>query len=264
MIGALFKSNMKAYWPLFLFVVLILLLYGSISVYMFDPSGLDALVDMLDVLPEGMVKAMGFDNLGTDLTYYIASYLYGFIMIIFPGIYISILANNLVAKQVERGSMAYLLTTPNTRIKVALTQAVYLLLTLAVHIIILTGVVILMCVSSFPGRLEVGKYIVFNILTYLVLAVTAGIAFIGSTLLNESRWSLAVGAGIPSVMFILKMIYGIDDSLSWVRYLTVFSLIDLDPVIAGEAGVLLAGAGGGAILLFGIGIGIFHKRSLAL
>ncbi|MBC8452389.1 MAG: hypothetical protein H8D65_00870, partial [Spirochaetes bacterium] len=123
----LFAADLRAHWVLFFFIQFVLLLYGTISVYMFDPESVDALVNMLQVLPENMVKAMGFDNLGTDLTQYIASYLYGFIMIIFPIIYIAVLSNNLVAKHVEWGSIVYLLTTPNSRVRIAMTQALYLL-----------------------------------------------------------------------------------------------------------------------------------------
>lgn len=262
----LFTADLRAHWSLFLFIQLVLLLYGTISVYMFDPESVDALVNMLQILPENMVKAMGFDNLGTDLTEYIAGYLYGFIMIIFPIIYIAILSNNLVAKHVERGSIVYLLTTPNSRVRIALTQALYLLVTLAVLIGVLTGVVLAMCASLFPGMLDVGRFLLLNIVTFLVLAVVSGIAFLGSCAFNETRWSMALGAGLPGLMFIVKMISELNEQLAWVRYLTVFTLMDSENVLAGGSFVTTAviGTTAAALLLFAGGIALFNRRSLAV
>ncbi|MCG8484270.1 MAG: ABC transporter permease subunit, partial [Clostridia bacterium] len=119
----LFKATAKANWVILLMITLVILMYVSISITMFDPDNIEKMNAMLDMVPEGMLKAMGFENLGTDLTEYLSNYLYGFIFIMFPMIYCIIVSNKLIAKHVDSGSMAYLLTTPNSRVKIAVTQA---------------------------------------------------------------------------------------------------------------------------------------------
>ncbi len=57
---------------------------------------------------------MGFSGLVTDLTGYLASWLYGLLMFGFPMVYCIILGNRLVARQVDSGSFAYLLSTPHS------------------------------------------------------------------------------------------------------------------------------------------------------
>ena len=120
------ETGAPANWGIFAFVAGMLLIYVSTAVSMYDPSSIETMENMFKLLPEGMLKAFGFDTLGTDLTGYLAHYFYGFIIIVFPLIYIVLISNRLIAKHVDTGSMAYLLTTPNTRVRVAFTQAMYL------------------------------------------------------------------------------------------------------------------------------------------
>jgi len=58
--------------------------------------------------------------------------------ILLPLIYLIITANALIASQVDRGSMAYILSTPIKRTAVVVTQGVYLILATLLMIIILT------------------------------------------------------------------------------------------------------------------------------
>jgi ABC-2 type transport system permease protein len=262
----LLKADLRAHWPLFLFIQLVLLLYGSISVYMFDPKSAEALINMIAVLPEAMVKAMGFDKLGTDLTEYVASYLYGFIMIVFPLIYIAVIANKLIAAHVERGSIVYLLSSPNSRITIAVTQAAYLLITLAVHIAVTTGVIVLMCITRYPGMLQIGRFLLLNLLTFTVLAAVSGAAFFASCLFSETRWSLTVGAGVPGAMFVLGMVSDLGSDLHWLSRLSIFTLMDIELVLTGGPPLVLALAAtaAAAAALFVSAVAVFNRRSLAV
>lgn len=60
-----------------------------------------------------------------------------------PLIFIIIVANSLVASEVDRGSMAYTLSTPTTRKTVILTKAVFLISSLIIMFTIVTGAGIL-------------------------------------------------------------------------------------------------------------------------
>jgi len=263
---ALFTRTLKANWLLAAVFTVIVLIYVTTSLSMFNPRTAEDLESMIELLPEGLTRAMGFVNLGTDLTMYLANYLFGFIMIIFPMIYVIILANRLIARHVDSGAMAYLLTTPNTRSRIATTQAFYLAVSLAVIFLIASGVAIVLASAMFPGHLDVGAYLGLNWVSYLSLLTAGGVSFFSSCSFNESRQSLAVGASVPVLFFVFRMVSALGDELSWLQYLSVYSFIDVDRIVNEASFILLVTAVQLplAILLFTGGIIRFARRSLPL
>jgi len=115
---SLFKATIKSNWVVFLIFFAVLLMYMVIMLGMYDPETMDAMNLYVEALPQGMMEAFGYDIPVTNLITFMAVYFYGFLVIMFPLIYCIILANRLVAVLVDRGSMAYLLATPNTRAKI--------------------------------------------------------------------------------------------------------------------------------------------------
>ena len=262
----LFRATTRANWTIALYVTLFIMIYVVSSISMFDPSSADALKAMLDLLPEGLVKALGFENMGTDLTGYISNYLYGFILLTFPMIYCVIMANRMIAKHVDSGSMAYLLTTPNSRVKVATTQAVFLAVSLAVIMIANIALAILLCESMFPGMLKIGPFLTLNWITYLAMLAVSGIGFFSSCIFNETRLSLSVGAGLPILFLVFNMISGLSDKIAWLKYLTVFTFVNVDKTLTDVSYavpvtfILLAISSA----LYVSAIRIFNRRSLAI
>jgi len=262
----LFKSNIKSNWGVFAFIVGMLMIYVSTSISMFDPESADAMDAMFAMLPEGMIKAFGFISLGTDLTTYLAGYLYGFILIVFPIIYTIIVANNLVARHVDRGSMAYLLATPNTRVRVGTTQAVYLVGSIAALMIIVTSALVGMSEAMFAGHLEIGKFLVLNLVTLLVLITVAGISFLASCIFSDAKLSLAFGAGIPIAFVMFKMVADLSEKVEFFKYFSLYTLLDTDKILNDSSYVLtisliLVVA---SVVLYSLGVSIFNKKSLAI
>ena len=77
-------------------------------------------------------------GIATSLIEFIKIYLYGFLMLIFPMIFIIIITNMTIMKYVDSGSMANLLSTNNSRRKIILTQAFSIILGVIVLITIMT------------------------------------------------------------------------------------------------------------------------------
>lgn len=262
----LFISNIKSSWGLFAFVTGMLLIYVTTSVTMFDPVSAEAMTAMFDMLPEGMIKAFGFDGLGTDLTAYLGGYLYGFILLIFPMIYTIILSNKLVAKHVDSGSMAYLLSTPNSRNEIIFTQALYLIISTFILLLIELGVLIAMAEGLFPGHLQIGKFLALNLLTYLVIIVAGGISFLFSCIFNDIKHSIAFGAGLPIVFFVLKMISEISEKVEFLKYFTIYSIVTPSRIMndGSYTTMVCLSLIGVAAVLYGSGIYIFNKKSLPI
>lgn len=262
----LFKATLKANWILGVVFVLIVLIYVTTSASMFDPVSAESIQAMLDLLPEGMTRAMGFAGLGTDLTAYLANYLYGFIMVIFPLIYSVVVANRLIAKHVDSGSLAYLLTTPITRVRIATTQAVYLAVSLLFIFVVAVVVAFVIAESMFASMLDVGRYVRLNVVAYLALLAGAGVSYLSSCSFSDTRHSLAFGAGIPLVFLVARMISKISDEVAWARYLSLYSFIDVERLLA-DPGYAVASSAilfAVSLALFAAAVVVFKRRSLAL
>ncbi len=262
----LFIANMKSNWGVFVFIAGMLLVYVVTSVSMFDPESAGAMKAMFDMLPECMMKAFGFDGLGTELTGYLAHYLYGFIFVVFPMIYTIVLSNKLVAKHVDSGSMAYLLTTPNSRIQIIRTQALYIVISMLVLLSFDVAVLIATSEMIQPGLLDICPFLALNLVPYLIIVFVASISFLCSSIFNETKYSIGFGAGIPVIFFVLKMVSEISEKLDVFKYFTVYSLLDPDRILTDNAyttilSLILVGA---SFLVFSLSIIIFNKRSLAI
>ncbi|MDW7660941.1 MAG: ABC transporter permease subunit [Bacillota bacterium] len=262
----LFLTNLKAHKMLFVIMNLVLLMYSSIMIYMFDPETSNAIAEMMEMLPKGFAVAFGFDDIAITLTSHIGSYLYGFIFIVFPMIFTVIAANSMVAKHVDRGSMAYLLATPNSRKTIIWTQAISLITMLTGLFVIQTILGILMSEMMFSGLLEVGPYIKINLITLLVFGVVSGIGFLGSCIFNESSRSLSMGISFPVAFLLLKMLSGASSDLSFLKYFTPYTLIDINKIMNTgnytlwtSVALIIA-----SFLIYFSAVTIFDKRSLNL
>ena len=99
---------------------------------------------------------------------FLNNYLYGFILILIPFIYIILMCYKLVAKHIDKGSMAYLLNTHYSRIQIILTQFIVLVIGLLVLVCYATGLIIFISNLMFKGEMEIIKFLLVNLgLSYL-------------------------------------------------------------------------------------------------
>ena len=112
----------RANYKILLLFLAVLTLYVSMVTAMYDPKLGEALAAMMETMPE-IFSLVGMQNPGTTLGEFLVNYLYGFLLVVLPLVFIVLMANRLMARYVDRGSMAYLLATPNKRRRIAMTQA---------------------------------------------------------------------------------------------------------------------------------------------
>ncbi|MBS3949717.1 MAG: ABC transporter permease [Peptococcaceae bacterium] len=231
----LFKNTMKRNWLMLVIFFGVLTMYMTVMMSMFNPEDMAGLMLMIEAFPEGLRAAMGFDQLPTDLTGYLASWLYGMLMIGFPMVYSIIVGNGLVAKMVDNGSFAYLLSTPVPRVKIIVTQGVYALGSILVLFTALFAVGVLYAEAMFPGALDSTAFFSLNVTTMLVNMVVMMIAFFFSCLFNETRYSLSFGAGIPIMFFMMNMLGGSTPNLRFLADASIFGFYNPMRLVAGES-----------------------------
>jgi len=262
----LFKKELKSIWKIFIIFLAVLTMYTTIIMSMFDPDLGNLLADFEKAMP-GIMAAVGMKGAGaTSLVGYTASYLFGFIMIIFPMIFSIILSNKLVAKYVDNGSMAYLLATPNTRGKIVVTQAVFSIFCMALLITFVTIIGIAFSESSFSGDLDIEKYVLLNVGAFALQVAIGGFGFLVSCLSNETRISYSISIGVPIAAYIIQMIANQGDKFENLKYATFFTLFSPDKIVAGDESALwmvgsLLVAG---LLMYIVGCVSFKKRNLPI
>lgn len=265
MILTLFKMTLKKNWRLLLIFIVILAIYCITIISIFDPNDMAEFEAMMNMFPESLMSAMGFSGAATELTSYMASWLYGLLMIAFPMIYSIILGNRLVAKLVDNGSFAYLLSTPNSRVKIIMTQGIYALFSVAVLGLSMFGLGAVISHIMFPGLLEVGAFFSLNLTTTLVNMLTLMISFFFSCVFNETKYSLGFGGGIPLVFLLMNMLSGASKKLKIIKSFTIYGFYDPVEVAQGGdvVGINLFYIGATIILLL-LGVTIFKKKRLPL
>lgn len=256
----IFKQTLKANFKLWLIFTVIMTVLHVALIAVFDPSTLS---DM-----SGMVKDTPLASLLGDATFLgmLAKTFYGIQGVLLPIVFVIMTANSLIASQVDRGSMAYLLSTPTKRSTVVWTQAAYLILSLITMILIitLTG---LASIEMFQGDIDLNMmdYLMLNLGLFLLMFATSGISFFFSCVFNLSKNSLAWGAGIPMTFFLLKLMGDVDSSLEGLKYVSMNTLFDTNAIINnGNYSIQFVTLAIIGIVLYILGVRAFKEKDLPL
>mgnify|MGYP001162045121 CR=1 FL=1 len=261
----LLKATTKQNYIVFFIILAVLMMYLPIIISMYDPTTQENLNEMLAMLPQELVSAMGFTGAGNTLLSFIATYFYGFLILLLPMIYSVIVCNRSLASLVDKGSMAYLLSTPNTRSKIARTQAVFIFASITLLLSFVTAIGIVLCEIQFPDALDIPGFILLNFGALLLYYALTGIGFFASALFNDTKHSLMVGAGLPVGFLVIKMISEVGESTEVFKYVTLYSLFNPQKIVAGETYIAsFVVLGIIAIVTYVVGMIVFQKRDLPL
>jgi len=262
----LFMQTLKSSWVLWLIMTLgsaaiffvINITIGSKNIFTnIDMNNVTAYVrdeelSWLKIL--GLLENMGFSlsriqvMSQIDLNAVMSDLIYKIAGVLLPMVFVMITSNNLIASQVNTGSMAYILSTPTSRKTVVRTQYIFMVLSLVAMYLIILGSALLSETIAQAIRLSANPNAAHNIPLRTVLYCTAsffamfalmGICFGASAFFNKSKNSIAVGGGASIICF-LFCVLGLFGNKAFVslgvgvqamnvfNYLTLFTLIDTD------------------------------------
>lgn len=261
----LLKREIKSNYKVFLIFVGVLAMYVTIIVSMFDPKIGDSLRAFEESMP-GVMAAFGMTSSGAALIDFLGSYLFGMILVVFPMIYEIIVSNKLIGRYVDRGSMAYLLATPNTRKKIAVTQAFFLIKSISLLLLLAMLFGIVSSEALFPGELDIAKYILLHLGLLGVHIAISGLGFFASCNFDDTKNSYFISSGVPIIFYLLQMLVNMGDKLENLKYFTIFTLFNPQMIIEGNTksiwmtlALVLIG-----FVFYGLGIYRFTKRDLPL
>jgi ABC-2 type transport system permease protein len=242
------------------YIVLMFWLYPGIA------SNAEALDRIVGAMPEGVGKAFGLNGFGSAEAFISGEY-YGLILLLILSIVCVQASTQLMARLVDQGSMAYLLSAPTTRRKVALAQAC----------VLTTGLLLIMGVTTAAGfagdawflgdyDFDTARFVHLNLMAFLLFFAVGGITFLVSSSSNDEKKALGLSGLIAFGFFSLDLIGKLGENVEWMRSLTLFSLYRPGDIIAGGAdlGVTAAVLAAVGLAAFGAAIVRFQRRDLPL
>ncbi|WP_297295954.1 hypothetical protein [uncultured Brachyspira sp.] len=176
-----------------------------------------------------------------------------------------LLVNRLVIRYIDKGSIAYLFATPNSRIKIIATQILNAVLEIFILNLYITVVLIVTSEIMFKGELDISKLIIINIGLFGLWFSFLGICFLSSVSFSSTTISLWSGAGLCILFMLFQMISRVGDKAEFFKYLSLISLF-APSKYSTDFNIFLIGT----ICLFVIGIVtnlltviIFNKRDIS-
>lgn len=259
----LYKREMKGSIRLLLILGAVITLYVTCIISMYDPELMAYLDGFVEAMPE-LMAAVGMTAGASSLLGFMISYLYGFIFLIFPMVFCILRGNGLIAKYVDSGAMVSLVAAPVKRRTIAFTQLMVLTSCLILLLAYSTVLEIVTAAAFFPGELDIPELLILNGGLLCLHFAIGGICFLASCAFSDTKYSIAFGAGIPSLMYVLQMLANVGEELEVAKYATLFTLFDPEGLAAGTesafigAAVLLAAG----VVLSIVGITVFSKKDL--
>lgn len=265
---SLFKANLRSQSKNFFSYALGSLLYLWILIWVF-PSivSTEGVNKLIDSMPESLLKATGLTGGIQEFNSFLAGEYYGLVFVLLLMIFSVTVSTQLVAHHVDKGSMAYLLTTPVSRTKVAFTQAITLVSGLLI-IVLVTYVGGLIGVTWFLGDHEINHelFLKMNLVGGLLFLVVCSYSFFFSCIFNDEKQSLGASAGLTIFFYGIDMVGKLSEDFEWLRNFSIFNLFRPQEIVSGnyDVGIVSIVLFSVAVLIFAISITVFKKRDLPL
>lgn len=265
MIISLYRKMIKTNGKLMLYMGAGSFVIMAAYVMMFPTIANQNIDQFLKSMPEGVLKAFNLSDGLNTLTSFLIAEFYSMIYLILLIVYSVLTANHLVARLVDRGSMAYLIATPNTRTRIITTQIFFLLTGL---VFICACVVLGAWISDTwfidKSLLDMDIFLKINLIGFLTFAVISAYSFFFSSLFNDERRAVSASAGITIVFLIFDIVGKVSEDLEWLRNFSLFHAFDPSKIADGSVDVIPLGIGLGvaSLVFFGLAAVIFKRKDL--
>lgn len=229
----MFKREIKVNFKGFLIWLLVLmglflvvfLVYPSIV----NSSNIKDMDSLMEMFPEEMLKAFNMDLSSITSAYgWLKSEGFVFVLLII-GCYSGILGSTILLKEENDKTIEYLNSLPIKRNDIIINKVIVGI----VYIILMT---IILSIFNFiglscSGEFDHKQYFLLSITPIFSSLVIFMVCMFLSTFTNKTKKMIGASLGIVFISYVLQMLSSIADSVSWLKYLSVFTLADIRNVI---------------------------------
>jgi ABC-2 type transport system permease protein len=192
-------------------------------------AGIDELMKLMPKSLQGLLGVGVFD-LKIAIDYYAILYIY---LALIAGIHAVMLGVGIIAKEERDKTVEFLMTKPVSRTRIVTSK-----LLSALSMLVLFNVIT--CISSFIALDYYSKNVSYAVtLTNLMLGMFAIQVFFAALgafcagLLKNHKLSFAISTSVLMVMLMISIIVDIIESVSILRYLSVFKYFDAKDIVKG-------------------------------
>lgn len=174
-------------------------------------------------------------------------------------------ATDLLAKLVDDGSMAFILSTPVSRDEVFSTQALVLL---TGNGLLVFATLLGLSYGTYKSNIAINhwRYLRFGILGLAFYTFIGAYSLFFSALFCEEETALTFAAGLTLAFYALDVVGGLNEKFARARKLSLFRWYKSQEVLEGEYDPAepILGLTVGAAILFYLGTQVFERRNLAI
>ncbi len=263
----LLKQSIKSNWGLWLATTLTVnLLYvvikfamGSITVSGdVDPNVLVPYIMALQasgLTLEGLFTSIGINPdilngiASMNSNVLVSNIFYPVVAVLLPLVYTVVVGNKLFASQIDRGSMAFILSTSIKRSKIAFTQMFFFVLSLVIMFFI-TAIFDVILALTIENSLAIDKILLLNLGLLLFAIAMGSITYMFSAIFNYTKYSISLGGGLALVFYISKILglFGSDlfmnmgigiEPMAFFNNITMISLFNTSSILDGSTTYLM-------------------------
>lgn len=265
MSSPLFRRSLRSLAVAVAAIAAVMAVYIGMVVYLYDPEVNESLQLMQEAMPE-LFAAFGMANPSATLCDFLLNYLYGFMFTCLFVLLAAYMAQRLAVGPAKDGSLAWLLASPCSRPRLAVTLIAAQVAVVLLTVFLLWASEAAFCEALFPGELDQVALARANLGLVALGLFAASLCFASGFAFQRPSVALWAGAG-ACILFLLMGLAGtVGEGLEWVANLSPFSLYDAYGLAAGEADAAAGSVGllGASTALFAAGAAAFCRRDFSL
>ncbi len=258
----LFKKNI--FFTLMYAISIILILLAYMLLFPSVSQG-SAYGDLLKAMPQDMLEAIGMVGDITNLNDYLNMNFYNSIYIYILAAFVIVLSSKLVSKPLDDTSLVYYINSPVSRVKYMLTN-IGIIMTLMVLIFLssILGVAIGKIFLDSSTTVDWNYLFATNLVLTVIFIFFSSVSLLICALVNTNSEALVYATTFILGEYVIDMLCKVSEKVEKMKYLTVFTIYDVEGIELGEEWIIVSTLVLLAIsaLIFVLATVIFKKRDL--
>lgn len=265
---ALFRAMFKQYRKKVVAISTGIVLYEGLLTWVYPVIAKNpAVTEVAGSIPSAVKTVFGISENARIDTFeaLISGQFFARIWVILMTLYGIQTANAVLAKMVDDGSLAFLLSTPVSRSEILTTQTGVLISTTA---IIVTATIIGLYIGTFCSGIKIkhGRYARLGLLGVAFFSLIEMYSLFFSAWFAEEERALTYAAGLTLAFYGLDIVGGLSTRLSWMRSLSLFQWFQPQEVLEGTVNPAwsIIGLSVVSVILWFLTRKVFESKDLAI
>lgn len=262
---ALYRAMFKRQWKKTLSYAAGLSFYNLLLIGVYPAISQSKAIKQVSLsLPDSVKRVFGLTSGGELARFesYVSAQCFGQVWLMVMAIYSISTADQLMAKPISQGTMAYLLSSPVGRRDVLSTQVEVLASGLAL-LLFLTELGIWAETTIFSIPIDVKRFDQLTRLSFALFLTVGAYSLFFSALFEKEGYAGLSAAGLTAFYYAMDVLAGLDRQFSWVSDLTILSWFRPQEVLDGKGpGLRVSGLLGLSAIFIGLTGYVFNRKEI--